>query len=38
VILGEGYGRSKKVAEQQAAATAYARILRDHPHVAAPAE
>jgi ribonuclease-3 len=38
VVLGEGYGRSKKVAEQQAAASAYARILRDHPHVATPAE
>ena len=30
-VLGEGAGRSKKVAEQRAAATAYARILRDHP-------
>ena len=38
VVLGDGYGRSKKVAEQQAAATAYARILRDHPHIADPTE
>jgi ribonuclease III len=32
-VLGEGAGRSKKVAEQRAASTAYARILRDHPGV-----
>ena len=30
-VLGEGAGRSKKVAEQRAAATAYARVLHDHP-------
>jgi ribonuclease-3 len=30
-VLGEGHGRSKKVAEQQAAAAAYARIRADHP-------
>ena len=34
-VMGEGAGRSKKVAEQRAAATAYARILREHPGVAA---
>ena len=32
-VLGEGVGRSKKVAEQRAAATAYGRILDDHPDV-----
>ena len=35
-VLGEGAGRSKKVAEQRAAATAYARVLRDHPGLEAP--
>jgi ribonuclease-3 len=30
-VLGEGAGRSKKVAEQRAAAAAYARVLLDHP-------
>lgn len=35
-VLGEGSGRSKKVAEQRAAATAYARILHDHPALEAP--
>ena len=35
-VLGEGAGRSKKVAEQKAAAAAYARILRDHPGLEAP--
>ena len=32
-VLGDGVGRSKKVAEQRAAATAYGRILEDHPDV-----
>ncbi len=32
-VLGDGVGRSKKVAEQRAAATAYGRILDDHPDV-----
>ena len=32
-VLGDGSGRSKKVAEQKAAAAAYARILHDHPGV-----
>ena len=32
-VLGDGIGRSKKVAEQRAAATAYGRILDDHPDV-----
>ncbi len=32
-VLGEGAGRSKKVAEQRAAAQAYERILREHPDV-----
>ena len=35
-VLGEGAGRSKKVAEQQAAATAYARILNDNPALDVP--
>jgi ribonuclease-3 len=35
-VLGEGAGRSKKVAEQRAAATAYARVTRDHPGVETP--
>lgn len=35
-VLGEGAGRSKKVAEQRAAATAYARILNDNPALQAP--
>lgn len=30
-VLGTGTGRSKKVAEQEAAATAYARIILDRP-------
>ena len=34
-VLGEGSGRSKKVAEQRAAAQAYERILRDHPDIPA---
>jgi ribonuclease-3 len=34
-VLGAGAGRSKKVAEQRAAAAAYERILRDHPGVPA---
>ncbi len=34
-VLGEGSGRSKKVAEQRAAAQAYERILREHPDVPA---
>jgi len=34
-VLGEGSGRSKKVAEQRAAAQAYERILHDHPDVPA---
>ena len=34
-VLGTGSGRSKKVAEQRAAAQAYERILRDHPDVPA---
>jgi ribonuclease-3 len=34
-ILGEGSGRSKKVAEQRAAAQAYERILDDHPDIPA---
>lgn len=37
VVLGEGAGRSKKVAEQRAAAAAYARILAEHPDLDAPA-
>jgi ribonuclease III len=32
-VMGDGVGRSKKVAEQRAASTAYARILREHPDV-----
>jgi ribonuclease-3 len=32
-VLGEGHGRSKKVAEQQAAAAAYGRICALHPDV-----
>lgn len=32
-VMGEGAGRSKKVAEQQAAATAYERIRAEHPHL-----
>ena len=35
-VLGHGAGRSKKVAEQRAAAAAYARILSDHPELAEP--
>lgn len=35
-VLGEGAGRSKKVAEQRAAASAYERILRDHPGLEPP--
>jgi dsRNA-specific ribonuclease len=35
-VLGEGAGRSKKVAEQRAAATAYARILNDNPALDVP--
>jgi ribonuclease-3 len=35
-VLGEGAGRSKKVAEQRAAAAAYARVTRDHPGVETP--
>ena len=34
-ILGHGIGRSKKVAEQRAAAAAYERIVRDHPELLA---
>ena len=34
-VLGHGAGRSKKVAEQRAAAAAYERIVRDHPEVLA---
>lgn len=37
VVLGEGAGRSKKVAEQRAAAAAYERILAEHPGLDAPA-
>ncbi len=33
-VLGEGQGRSKKVAEQQAAAAAYGRICAEHPGIA----
>ena len=32
-VFGQGSGRSKKVAEQQAAATAYERIRSEHPHL-----
>ena len=32
-VMGEGHGRSKKVAEQQAAAAAYGRICLLHPDV-----
>ena len=32
-VLGEGTGRSKKVAEQEAAAAAYARIVAEHPRL-----
>ena len=35
-VLGEGTGRSKKVAEQRAAASAYERILAAHPGLEAP--
>ena len=35
-VLGEGVGRSKKIAEQQAAAGAYRRIVEDRPDVVAP--
>jgi ribonuclease-3 len=35
-VLGEGAGRSKKVAEQRAAAAAYARVTRDHPGLETP--
>ncbi len=35
-VLGTGTGRSKKVAEQRAAATAYERILADHPDLEPP--
>ena len=31
LVLGEGEGRSKKIAEQHAASAAYARIAREHP-------
>lgn len=31
LVLGEGSGRSKKIAEQRAASAAYARIAREHP-------
>lgn len=34
-VLGAGSGRSKKVAEQRAAAQAYERVLREHPDVPA---
>ncbi len=34
-VLGTGAGRSKKVAEQQAASAAYARILAEHPSLRA---
>jgi ribonuclease-3 len=33
-VLGEGVGRSKKIAEQQAASTAYRRIVADRPDLA----
>jgi ribonuclease-3 len=35
-VRGEGAGRSKKVAEQRAAAAAYEGILRDHPGLEPP--
>jgi ribonuclease-3 len=34
-VLGEGSGRSKKAAEQLAASAAYARVVAEHPAVAA---
>lgn len=34
-VLGHGIGRSKKVAEQKAAAAAYERIVRDNPELLA---
>jgi ribonuclease-3 len=39
-VLGEGVGRSKKIAEQQAASTAYRRIVADRPDLglSAPAQ
>lgn len=35
-VLGEGQGRSKKLAEQRAASAAYARIVEEHPDAKLP--